>query len=63
MTTLSYDSSESAPGELNVEEQESLAIGEQMEAEQNQMLAGKFRDTQQLESAYLELQKKTWSIH
>lgn len=58
MTTLSYDSSESAPGELNVEEQESLAIGEQMEAEQNQMLAGKFRDTQQLESAYLELQKK-----
>jgi len=35
-----------------------LALGEQMEADQNQMLAGKFKDTQQLESAYLELQKK-----
>tara|TARA_B100001287_G_C22512712_1_gene449023 strand:+ start:21 stop:773 length:753 start_codon:yes stop_codon:yes gene_type:complete len=61
MTTLSYDSSESAPGELNAEEQESLALGEQMEAEQNQMLAGKFKDTESLESAYLELQKKLGS--
>jgi len=61
MTTLSFDSSESAPGELNAEEQESLAVGEQMEAEQNQMLAGKFKDTKQLETAYLELQKKLGS--
>ncbi len=61
MTTLSFDSSESAPGELNADEQESLAVGEQMEAEQNQMLAGKFKDAQQLESAYLELQKKLGS--
>jgi hypothetical protein len=61
MTTLSYDSSESASGELNAEEQESLALGEQMEAEQNQMLAGKFKDTESLESAYLELQKKLGS--
>lgn len=61
MTTLSFDSSESAPGELNADEQESLAVGEQMEAEQNQMYAGKFKDAQQLESAYLELQKKLGS--
>ena len=61
MTTLSYDSSESSSGELNAEEQESLALGEQMEAEQSKMLAGKFRDTDQLESAYLELQKKLGS--
>jgi len=61
MTTLSYDSSESAPGELNAEEQDSLAVGEQMDAEQNKMLAGKFRDADQLESAYLELQKKLGS--
>jgi len=61
MTTLSFDSSESAPGELNADEQESLAVGEQMEADQNQMLAGKFKDAQQLESAYLELQKKLGS--
>ena len=61
MTTLSFDSSESAPGDLNADEQESLAVGEQMEADQNQMLAGKFKDAQQLESAYLELQKKLGS--
>lgn len=61
MTTLTYDSSESAPGELNAEEKDSLAVGEQMEAEQNQMLAGKFKDPQQLEAAYLELQKKLGS--
>jgi hypothetical protein len=61
MTTLSFDSSESAPGELNSEEQESLAIGEQMQAEQTKMLAGKFKDAEALESAYLELQKKLGS--
>ncbi len=61
MTTLTYDSSESAPGELNAEEQDSLAVGEQMEAEQSKMLAGKFKDTESLESAYLELQKKLGS--
>ena len=32
-----------------------------MEAEQSKMLAGKFRDAEQLESAYLELQKKLGS--
>lgn len=61
MTTLTYDSSESAPGELNAEEQDSLAVGEQMEAEQSKMLAGKFKDAEALESAYLELQKKLGS--
>ena len=61
MTTLTYDSSESAPGELNAEEQDSLAVGEKMEAEQSTMLAGKFKDAESLESAYLELQKKLGS--
>lgn len=61
MTTLTYDSSESAAGELNAEEQDSLAVGEQMEAEQNSLLAGKFKDAEALESAYLELQKKLGS--
>jgi len=43
---------------LNADEQESLAIAEANEAEQQSLLAGKFKDTQSLEQAYLELQKK-----
>ena len=43
---------------LNADEQESLQIAESNEAEQQQLLAGKFRDAESLEQAYLELQKK-----
>jgi len=43
---------------LNADEQESLAIAEANETEQQQLLAGKFKDPQSLEQAYLELQKK-----
>ena len=44
--------------ELTPEEQDSLAIGEQMAAQEQQMLAGKFENAEQLEKAYLELQTK-----
>lgn len=44
--------------ELNADEQESLAIAEANEGEQQQLLAGKFDNAQSLEQAYLELQKK-----
>ena len=44
--------------ELTPEEQESLAIGEEMAAQEQQMLAGKFESAEQLEKAYLELQSK-----
>ena len=40
------------------DEAESLAIGEQIVAEQEARLAGKYKTTEELESAYLELQKK-----
>ena len=43
---------------LNSDEQESLQIAEANEAEQQQLLAGKFKDPQALEQAYIELQKK-----
>ena len=43
---------------LTEDEQESLEIGEQMQAEQDSLLAGKYKDAQQLEKAYIELQKK-----
>ena len=43
---------------LSEEEQDSLRVGEQMEAEQEQLLAGKYKDPKDLEKAYNELQKK-----
>lgn len=49
---------ENAPGELNADEQESLQVGEELEAQHEQMLAGKYKNAEELESAYLELQKK-----
>jgi hypothetical protein len=49
---------ETPAGELNADEQESLQVGEQMEQEQEQRLAGKYKNAEELEAAYIELQKK-----
>ena len=57
MTTLTVDGSDT-PVELNADEQESLAIGEEMQQSEQQLLAGKYKSPEDLESAYLELQKK-----
>ena len=43
---------------LSNEEKDSLLIGEQMERQQDNLLAGKYKDAQELESAYKELEKK-----
>ena len=56
-TLTSTDAPADQP-ELNADEQESLAIAEANESEQQQLLAGKFDSPQSLEKAYLELQKK-----
>ena len=48
-------------GELTVDEQESLAIGEEMQEAQDKRLAGKYKNAEELETAYLELQKKLGS--
>ena len=58
MATLTYDPTPADQPEFNPEEQEALAIGEQAAADQQQMLAGKFKDAEALEQAYIELQKK-----
>ena len=58
MATLTYDPTPADEPEFNEAEQEALAIGEQAAAEQQQMLAGKFKDAESLEKAYLELQSK-----
>ena len=47
-----------SPADLSNEEKDSLLIGEQMENQQEQLLAGKYKDAQELESAYKELEKK-----
>ena len=45
-------------GQLSAEEQDSLAVGEKLAAEEAQLLAGKFKDAEELEKAYIELQGK-----
>ena len=59
--TFTVDTSpqtETLPDNLTPDEQDSLAVGEKMVAEQNQLLAGKYKDAQELEKAYMELQSK-----
>jgi hypothetical protein len=58
MATLTYDSTPAEQPEFSEEEQDSLAVGEALEQQQNQRLAGKFENAEQLEKAYLELQQK-----
>lgn len=57
MATLTYDPSQGEP-EFNADELDSLAVGEQMQAEEQAAYAGKFKDAEELEKAYIELQKK-----
>ena len=44
--------------QLTAEEQDSLAVGEQIVDAQDNLLAGKYKDAQELEKAYIQLQKK-----
>ena len=55
--TLSYDNTPDTEV-LTSEEQDSLQVGEKLVAEQEQLLAGKYRNAEDLEAAYLSLQKK-----
>jgi len=43
---------------LTPEEQASLEVGEALEGQQEKLLAGKYKDAQELEKAYAELEKK-----
>ena len=43
---------------LTSDEQDSLQVGEAMEEQQESMLAGKYKNAQELENAYIELEKK-----
>ena len=59
--TLTYDDgidTVSAEDNLTPDEQDSLKVGEAMIEEQEQLLAGKYKNAEDLEKAYVELQKK-----
>ena len=55
--TLSYDNTPDTEV-LTSEEQDSLEVGEKLVAEQEGLLAGKYKNAEDLEQAYLSLQKK-----
>lgn len=59
--TLTYNANEQVEGELSAEEQEALEVGEKLAEQQDQLLAGKFKDAEELEKGYIELQKKLGS--
>jgi len=58
MAILTYDPTPVDQPELNEAEQEALAIGERQAQEESRMLAGKYESAEELEKAYIELQKK-----
>ena len=54
--TLTYE--EAPQEEFTADELDSLKVGEEIEVEQDNLLAGKYKDAEELEKAYLELQTK-----
>ena len=58
--TIRYDTSDDPVVAQTIAEKEaeSLRIGEELMSKQDKMLAGKYKSAEELESAYLELQKK-----
>ena len=58
---LTYDPTEADQAEFTDEELDSINVGEQLYNEEQNLLAGKFRDAEELENAYLALQQKLGS--
>lgn len=59
--TLSYEPENNTTtlvDNLTPEEQDSLKVGEAISQQEEQLLAGKYKNAQELEKAYVELQKK-----
>ena len=59
--TLTYDPTEADAPELTPDEQDSLEVGEQLAEQQEELLAGKYKNAEELEKAYTELEKKLGS--
>ena len=58
--TLTYDNTPNTEV-LTEEEQDSLKVGEELQQEQEALLAGKYKNADELEKGYLELQEKLGS--
>ena len=58
MATLTYDPTPADQPEFSTEELDSLQRGEEMQESEQQLLAGKYQNAEELEKAYIELQKK-----
>ena len=58
--TLSYQEPQNVTtmDNLTAEEQDSLAVGEKIAEQEQNLYAGKYKDAAELEKAYMELQKK-----
>ena len=58
--TLTFENTQEVTSaeNLNSDEQDSLQIGEQMQQAEDTRLAGKYENAQELEKAYIELEKK-----
>ena len=59
--TLTYNPTDPDAGELTPDEQDSLQVGEKLAEEEQQLLAGKYKNAEELEKAYTELEKKLGS--
>jgi len=55
---LTYDPTPADAPEFTEDEQNSLEVAEKLGQEENELLAGKYKNAEDLEAAYLELQKK-----
>mgnify|MGYP001166427295 CR=1 FL=1 len=58
LTVNTTPETETAPDNLTPDEQDSLAVGEKLAQDQEQLLAGKYKNAEELERAYKELETK-----
>ena len=58
---LTYDPTPAAAPEFTEEEQDSLRVADELGEKENELLAGKYQNAEELEEAYLNLQKKLGS--
>jgi len=59
--TLNYDPTDPNAPEFSEDEQNSLEVAEKLGQEESELYAGKYENAEELEQAYLELQKKMGS--
>ncbi len=59
--TLTYNPAEANQPELSSDEQNSLEVAERLGQQESELYAGKFENAEELENAYLELQRKMGS--